>query len=119
MFGFVEPPPPPSPGPDREPPERSHPGPAGAASPAGPEVWNLRLESVGSNLPVGLLDGSPSVAVLAVEDLCWEAAVEDWKRRRPPRWRIRSRAAWEAEGAWLAARSDHLKRLAAEVLREL
>jgi hypothetical protein len=118
MYGFIDfPPPGPEPEPDREPSERS--GIDRPGETAGPRPWNLRLESVGTNLPVGLLDASPSAAVLAVEDVCWEAAVEDWKRRRPPRWRIRSRAAWEAEGASLAAKADHLRNLAGEVLREL
>jgi len=77
------------------------------------------LASVGTNLPVGLLEDSPSALVLAVEDMCWEAAVEDWKHRRPPRRRFQARAAWEAEGAELAAKADHLRRVAGEVLQEL
>jgi hypothetical protein len=77
----------------------------------------VRLQSAGTSLPVGFLD-SPSVAMLAVEDLCWEAALEDWRHRRPSRWRLRARVVWEAEGARLGAKADRLRDLATEVLRE-
>jgi hypothetical protein len=79
----------------------------------------MHLKSAGTNLPVGFLEDSPSALVLAVEDVCWEAAVEDWEHRRPSRWRFQARAAWEAEGAVLVAKADHLRRLAGEVLQEL
>jgi hypothetical protein len=117
MYGFFEPPPP-SRGPDREPPEPAPPDRARPAPPAGSEAWNLVLESAGTNLPIRFLD-SPSAVMLAVEDLCWAAAVEDWKHRRPSRWRLRARVVWEAEGARLGAKADRLRRLATEVLREL
>jgi hypothetical protein len=78
----------------------------------------VRLESAGTNLPLRFLN-SPSAAVLAVEDLCWEAAVEDWKHRRPSRWRLRARADWEAEGELLAAKADRLRHLAVEILQEM
>lgn len=119
MHGFIDPPPPPRPDPDRDPPEppgSERPRPEGLV---GAKGWNLHLESAGTDVPVAFLAGSPSTAVLAVEDVCWQAAVEDWKRRRPARWRVRARSAWRAEGGWLAARADHLRRLAGEILREL
>ena len=118
MYGLIGPPPP-RPGPERKPQEPSSRDQRGPTRPAAPKEWNLHLESAGTDIPAGFLAGSPSTAVLAVEDVCWEAAVEDWKHRRPRRWRVRARTAWEAEGLWLAAKADHLRHLADEVLREL
>jgi len=119
MRGFFEPPPPPGqePGPRNpaggEPqhrPDRQH-----AARP----VWNLHLESAGTNVPARFLTESPMLTVLAVEDLCWQAATEDWKHRRPHRWRRQAREAWLAEGAQLEAKADRLRQMADDVLAQL
>jgi hypothetical protein len=115
MDGFLEPagfPPPP------EPPRR--PDQAGQRRPH-PErpSWNLHLQSSGTNLPARFLNDSPSVAVLVVEDMCWEAAREAWKSRRPRWWRPRARAAWLAEGAALDRKAERLRDLAGDVLQEL
>ena len=81
MYGLIGPPPP-RPGPERKPQEPSSRDQRGPTRPAAPKEWNLHLESAGTDIPAGFLAGSPSTAVLAVEDVCWEAAVEDWKHRR-------------------------------------
>jgi hypothetical protein len=81
--------------------------------------WNLHLECTGTDIAPRFLAESPSVATLAVEDLCWQAAIDDWKRRRPHRWRSRARADWEAEGKLLSAEADRLRELAVEMLQEL
>ena len=81
--------------------------------------WNLHLESIGSNVAGRFLTESPSMMVLAVEDLCWQAATEDWKHRRPHWWRVRARAAWVAEGAHLEAKAARLHELADDVYQEL
>lgn len=58
------------------------------------EVWNLRFESTGTTVPAGLVHDSPTLLVAAVEDICWQAAAEGWRARRPRRWRRRAYAAW-------------------------
>ncbi|MBS2535240.1 hypothetical protein KGQ20_20975 [Catenulispora sp. NF23] len=80
---------------------------------------SLHLASVGSNVAARFLTESPSVAVLVVEDLCWQAATEDWKHRRPHWWRPRARTVWKAEGALLEAKADRLRQLADDVFQEL
>jgi len=57
--------------------------------------------------------------MLVVEDVCWQAAIEDWKQRRPPWWRRGARAAWRAEGAQLATEADRLRDLAGQVCQGL
>lgn len=86
---------------------------------AAQQSWNLHLESVGSNVAGRFLTESPSVMVLAVEDLCWQAATEDWKHRRPHWWQPRARTAWIAEGAQLDAKAARLRQLADDVFQEL
>ena len=119
MHGFFDPVPPP--GPDRKPATPSaadhqcHRQPRHAAQ----APWNLHLESAGTDIAARFLADSPSLAVLAVEDLCWQAAAEDWKHRRPHWWQPRSRAAWRAEGARLAAKADRLRQMADDVSQEL
>jgi hypothetical protein len=83
------------------------------------QSWNLHLESADTDVDARFLNVSPSVAMIAVEDLCWQAATEDWRRRRPPWWRTRARAVWHAEGAQLAAKADRLRDLAGQVCQEL
>ncbi|NUP50454.1 MAG: hypothetical protein HOW97_24555 [Catenulispora sp.] len=117
MNGFPEPIP--RPGPEQQPQK-----PPAAGRPHHPQrpdepSWNLHLESIGSNVAGHFLTESPSLAVLAVEDLCWEAATEDWKHRKPHWWRPRARAAWRAEGARLDAKAARLCELADDVFQEL
>jgi hypothetical protein len=84
-----------------------------------PRAWNLHLESTGTDIATRYLTESPAVATLAVEDLCWQAAAEDWKRRRPHRWRSQARADWLAEGELLAVEAERLRELADDVFQEL
>lgn len=118
MNGFPEPVPRPGPGPRPQKPAADGQQRHRAQHPAKP-TWNLRLESVGSNVASRFLTESPSVVVLAVEDLCWQAATEDWRHRRPHWWRRKSLAAWRAEGARLDAKAARLRELADDVFQEL
>jgi hypothetical protein len=77
------------------------------------------LESTGTDVAARFLAESPSVVALAVEDLCWQAATDDWKRRRPHRWQSRAREDWLAEGESLAAKADRLRELADEIFQDL
>lgn len=117
MYGFFEPSPPPGPEPaPRKPVVTDQPDHRGQHD---GRPWNLHLESAGTNVPVRFLAESPLLLMLAVEDLCWEAATEDWKHRRPHCWHPQARAAWFAEGAQLDAKADRLREMADGVLADL
>lgn len=119
MYGFFSAQvPPPRPGPEpHQPsePSRRHRLPRHRT----PRAWNLHLESTGTDIAARYLTESPAVAALTVEDLCWRASTEDWKRRRPHRWRSAARADWLAEGELLAAEADRLREKADDVFQEL
>lgn len=72
------------------------------------EPWNLRFESVGTTVPAGLVNDSPALLVAAVEDICWQAATEGWRARRPHRWRRHAYAAWRAQSDWLDEKRQRL-----------
>jgi hypothetical protein len=114
----------------RDPPPAPKPRPQNSRQPAaGPRqhlllpdtqpTWNLRLESTGSRVAARFLIETPNAAALVVEDLCWQAATEDWKNHRPHWWHPQARAAWQAEGDELAAEAAALRQMADGVFREL
>lgn len=81
--------------------------------------WNLRLESTGTNVPARFLTEAPATAELVAEDLCWQAAMQDWKQRKPSWWRPGARSAWKAEGIGLADWAERLRKMADYVFQEL
>jgi|GEM_PF-2314317 len=116
---YFEPPQPPRPGPKPVPhnpvdierhPRTRH---------RGQPTWNLHLETTGGHVATRFLAESPSATALVVEDLCWEAAAEDWKHRRPHWWRLGARASWKAEGVQLAFEAEQVRETADRVFREL
>jgi hypothetical protein len=80
---------------------------------------NLRLRSCGLEVPLGLAAGSPTLLVVAVEDLCWQLAMDAWRARRPKPWHPRRRAAWHAEQAVLTAKRLRLTIMAKQELDEM
>jgi hypothetical protein len=72
-----------------------------APTPAGRRAareCNLAFVSAGANVPLAIVEDSPTLLVAAVEDLCWRFAVQDWSERRPARSEHAAHAAWQAEG---------------------
>lgn len=80
---------------------------------------NLGLESCGLQVPMGLAAKSPTLLVVAVEDLCWRLAMDAWRARRPRPWQLRRRAAWRAERTVLKAKQQRLSAMANQELAEL
>lgn len=80
------------------------------------EGWNLRFESVGAAVPAGLVKDSPTLLVAAVEDVCWQAAAEGWRARRPHRWQRHAYAAWRAQSYWLDQKRQRLSAMLDEAL---
>jgi hypothetical protein len=80
---------------------------------------NIRLESCGYQVPLGLAANSPTLLVVAVEDLCWRLAMDAWQARRPKPWQLRRRAVWRAERVVLTDKQQRLKAMAKQELAEL
>lgn len=81
------------------------------------EAWNLSFESIGARIPAAMVVKSPTLLRAAVEEVCWQVAVDSWLAARPHRWRRRAYAAWAAQFKELERRREQLRRLVeAEVL---
>lgn len=80
------------------------------------EGWNLRFESAGTAVPAGLVKDSPMLLVAAVEEVCWQAAAEGWRARRPHRWRRHAYTAWRAQSAWLEQKRRRLSSMIDDAL---
>ncbi|HEU5355696.1 MAG TPA: hypothetical protein VFU65_14590 [Actinocrinis sp.] len=81
------------------------------------EAWNLRFESIGARIPAAMVVTSPTLLRAAVEEVCWQVAMDSWLESRPRRWRRRAYAAWAAQLKELERRREQLRQLVeAEVL---
>lgn len=81
------------------------------------EGWNLRFESIGARIPAAMVVKSPTLLRAAVEEVCWQVAMDSWLATRPRRWRRRAYAAWAAQLKELERRREQLRQLVeAEVL---
>ncbi|MBS2965499.1 hypothetical protein KGA66_20790 [Actinocrinis puniceicyclus] len=80
-------------------------------------AWNLRFASTGARVPAAMVVESAALLRAAVEEVCWQVAVDEWLSARPRRWRRRAYAAWAAQLKDLERRREQLRRLVeAEVL---
>jgi hypothetical protein len=84
-----------------------------------PGAANLRLVSAGTGVPAKLAAESPTLMVLAVEDLCWQLGVAELEGRRPHFWRRAEHAAWAEEQARWEAKRVRLAAMAHEAIAEL
>jgi hypothetical protein len=83
------------------------------------EARNLTLYSARTAVPIRLAAESPTLMLLAVEDLCWQLAVADLAARRPPFWHRTERAAWHQERQRWEAKRARLAAMAHEAIAEL
>lgn len=74
---------------------------AGVRSYASMQNW-VRLSSTGWYLALDDVLADPQLQDLLGADLCWQFAVDDWRRRRPHRWSWTGRRAWRYEELELA-----------------
>jgi hypothetical protein len=79
-----------------------------------PRNWNLTLKAAGTAVPVQTVMASPTLLMVAVEDLCWGLAIDDLESRKPRRWRRSQRTAWDAEQAALEAKRTRIAAMAFE-----
>jgi hypothetical protein len=80
---------------------------------------NLVLISAGTGVPALQAAESPTLLMLAVEDLCWQLAVAESETRRPAVWHRAARAAWAHEQARLSDKRKRLAAMAREAINEL
>lgn len=72
----------------------------------------LHLASIGTSIPAAQVLDDPLLTALAVEDMCWRIAEDDWTARRPRRWQRRKLRRWYAEHDALRRQRDQLRALA-------
>lgn len=75
------------------------------------DAWNLRFESVDARIPAAAVAQSPTLLVVAIEDVCWRVAMDACRARRPHRWHRRAYAAWTAQARSLEDKRDRLREL--------
>jgi len=80
------------------------------------DSWNLRFESLGARIPAAFVGQSATLMVVAVEDVCWQLAMDSWRSARPRRWRRRSYATWRAQVLRLEDKRERLRSLVDEAL---
>lgn len=77
---------------------------------------NLTFESVGAEVPLAIVEHSPTMLVAAVEDLCWRLGVQSWSEREPARADHRAHSAWKAEARRFDEKSARIQEMVDEAL---
>jgi hypothetical protein len=75
------------------------------------DAWNLRFESVDAHIPAAAVARSPTLLMVAVEDVCWQVAMDTCRADRPRRWHRHAYAAWTAQARRLEDKRDRLRDL--------
>jgi hypothetical protein len=81
-------------------------------------VWNLDFESVGTRIPAGVVAKSPTLLMVAIEDVCWRVAMDTLRAAQPSRLRRRAYAAWHAKVRSLDEKRERLRSLVDETLAD-
>ncbi len=87
--------------------------------------WHSRREAAsdtaaticGHGRPISAVEclENPIASMIAVEELCWRFARDEWRGRRPSPFRLRRWRAWRAEGRSLRAKQRRIAAMAAEI----
>lgn len=80
--------------------------------PSAVENMRLHLACIGTSIRAAQVLEDPLVTAVAVEDLCWRVAEDDWMSRRPHAWQRRKMRRWHAEHEALCRQRDQLRRIA-------
>ncbi len=62
-------------------------------------------------VPTAMVADSPTLLVVAIEDVCWQVAMQQCRSSRPHRWHRRAYAAWAAQRERLEQKRDRLRLL--------
>ena len=81
-------------------------------------VWNLDFESVGTRIPAGVVARSPTLLMVAIEDVCWRVAMDTLRAAQPSRLRRRAYAAWHTKVRSLDEKRERLRSLVDETLAD-
>jgi hypothetical protein len=98
---------------DEQPPHPRH---ARRPRHATPDVENVAFESIGARIPAGLVAASPTLMMVAAEDVCWRIARDALRAARPSRLRRRAYASWDAKMRRLDEKRERLRILVDESL---
>jgi hypothetical protein len=79
-------------------------------------AWNLRFDSVGVYVPAAAVADSPTLLMVAIEDVCWQVAMQQSRSTRPHRWCRHAYAAWIAQRERLEQKRERLRLLIDEQL---
>jgi len=86
---------------------------------AAAQTRNLTLLSVGTGVPLGLVEHNAALLHLVVEALCWRLAADDLAKRRPRRGDGAAYKTWRGEQDRLEAKRMRLAELATEAVSAL
>lgn len=77
--------------------------------PNSPARVRLYLPSVHASITGEDVLNDSMLAALAVEDICWSVARDDWISRQPSRWHWRKLRRWQAEYQALCKERDEIR----------
>jgi len=80
------------------------------------DPWNLRFASIGAHIPAAVVADCPTLLVVAVEDMCWQLAMDSWRAAKPGRRHRRAYTAWQAQYQQLQDKRARLQALVDEAL---
>jgi len=78
--------------------------------------WNLDFEAAGTRIPAGVVVQSPTLMMVAIEDVCWRVAMDTLRAAQPSRLHRRAYAAWHAKVRCLDEKRERLRSLVDETL---
>lgn len=85
------------------------------ATPSERESNDLRLAALDRTIYPSDALNDPALAMLMTEDFCWQAALADWRARRPPRWHRGEHRVWRAEKTLLDEKRARIRDLAGQL----
>jgi len=97
-------------------PGRGRPRHKAAPRPPEDDGWNLDFEAAGTRIPAGVVVQSPTLMMVAIEDVCWRVAMDTLRAGQPSRLHRRAYAAWHAKVRCLDEKRERLRNLVDETL---
>lgn len=80
------------------------------------DAVNVTFASLSLSLPTSVVEHSPTLMVVAVEDACLRFAIADWAKHRPSRTDSVAMARWLAQRRLFEEKRDRLRSLVEEAI---